>query len=242
MTWIASSGYFKGEIPQELHSNPEFRRATRNQMMAYLAIKECLEKIPAGALNHKERVGIVLGTSHGELDSTVSFLSELGLSGTARPFFFQSSLHHSILGFLTKVFSLTGPSLTVCNCHRSGEDAIQAALLLLESTVDLCLVVGVDALVPKIQGPLQSMYPAGTKLGEGAGVLLFANQVGKELAGCALAEFVEQSYLKEMSSEKVSSTYDSCAIEWVARSLAEKSEIVIEKPDHTGSKISWKLL
>lgn len=169
---ILSAGYYKGEVPPELLREPDFRRASRNQIMTYLAVKECLKAVPQVVLENRERVGAVLGTSHGELESTVSFLSELGTSGTARPLFFQSSLHHSTLGFLTKLFSLTGPSLTVSHGPRSGEDALAVAQLLLHSAVDVCLVIGVDALVPKIQEAMRAMYPLGTILKEGAGALL----------------------------------------------------------------------
>lgn len=244
MNWILSKGFFRGTIPENLSQQAEFRRATRNQMMAYLALQECFQSVPSEKWVHNPRLGIVLGTSHGELDSTVSFLGELGLSGTARPFYFQSSLHHSILGFLTKVFSLTGPSLTVCNCYQSGENALDAADLLLEGTVDACLVVGVDALVPKIAEPLLSMYPPETRLGEGAGALLIANARGKDQWGNAIACDLRQEKVGAVS-DAVPSLYDSSAIEWVAKRLttaSAHSQVSIGKPDGTFSHLSWKAL
>lgn len=240
VSWILSQGTFQGDIPQSLLELPDFRRATRNQMMAYLAIQECLKTVPESLLRNKERVGFVLGTSHGELDSTVSFLSELGVTGTARPFYFQSSLHHSILGFLTKTFGFTGPSLTVCNSYRSGEDAIRAAELLLQSVVDVVLVVGVDALVPKIAGPLLSMYPEGTKLSEGAGALLFAKDLANAGSTQVLARFKEQVFLSEYSGEAAPFGYDSSAVEILARNIASTKQIVIEKPGKTFSKLVWE--
>ena len=143
--------------------------------MAYLATEKCLKNTPMPFSEIREKMAVIVATSHGELESTVGFFEALEMERAARPLLFQSSLHNSTLGFLCKTFSLTGPGLTVSNSTRSGEDALSLADTLLFKTVDYCLVVGVDGLVPRIQKAFESMYPPGTKTGEGASALLLTN-------------------------------------------------------------------
>lgn len=103
-----------------IQNRPEFRRASKNMMLSWLAVSRVLDKYPD---IDKSKLGVVLATNYGELAITQEFLQTLCLSQMARPFLFQNSLHNATLGFLGLQFGLTGPSFTISNGVESGENA-----------------------------------------------------------------------------------------------------------------------
>lgn len=225
--YILSAGLYDGRSLEEMQNQAEFRRATRNQIFAYLAIQAVLEPHAARLSTILPRLGLVVGTGHGELAVTKDFLGELGKSGVARPILFQNSLHNATLGFLTKAFSVMGPALTVSNLFFSGENAIDLATVLLESgDVDYCLAVGVDGLVPELAPSLRECYPHGTRLGEGAGALLLSR---REISGCQAFLLAELTYGQGTPVPGVD-FYDANGIEIIARHQSA-GEIVQRKPD-----------
>lgn len=95
-------------------NRPELRRATRNMVAALEQVEALLATLPDGWLDAHRAIPVVVGTDDGELATTTAFLETLGRTGVARPFLFQSSLHHATLGFLSERLGLRGPGFTVC--------------------------------------------------------------------------------------------------------------------------------
>ncbi len=215
MIYVIAKGIYEKESLENLFSQGEFRRATRNMGIAYLSMKKCVDTVTLHWEKIQSSLGAVLGTSHGELNATAEFLSELAISNTARPLIFQSSLHNATLGFLAKQFGVTGPTLTVSNLEYSGEEALEAAeTLLLSNTISFCLVTCCDLIPEKLSGPFSDMYPPQKNLKEGAATLLLANEKGiSEIEG------LEPIGNLETLPPKRFSQYDSDYIESLARTF-----------------------
>jgi len=66
-------------------SLPEFRKATKNMLMVSSAIRQTL-----GPLQVPPDMGLVVGSSYGELETTKEFLITYAKLGLARPFLFPA--------------------------------------------------------------------------------------------------------------------------------------------------------
>lgn len=228
---------------QNFVSDPRFRKATRNMMMAFGAAQKAIAGFE-GALTD---CGFILGSSHGELEVTLQFLKTFAESATARPLLFQNSLHNSTAGFVSLSWRFTGPMLTVSNCYFSGEDAIDAGILMLnENQCRFCLVVGVEAKVPELIPGLLDAGLQNENWGEGAGAVLLASPQGvKDLKAKPLGEIdsVSCSHRRGEILEMPTGFYESNAVEILARAaLSEPTPAVLklDKPDGTFSRISWR--
>ncbi len=161
-------------------SKPKFRRASRGMIMTYVAVESLLERSwQLKELISEQRLGVVVGTSQGELEITKNFLTTLVKSETARPILFQNSLHNAVLGFLSIEFGIKGASMTVSNGSYSGEDAVATALDFLRADwCDACIAIGWDTKVNSFEKVWAALDPENVKRGEGAGALLLVNQSG----------------------------------------------------------------
>ncbi len=136
---------YQGEDISSFDKQPEFRRATRNQKLAYFVSKQCLTD------QKLDNCALIVATQHGELETTTQYLTQLELTQTPSPLLFQNSLHNSTLGFLSRLFAIRGPGFTVSDGLHSKSEARELAALLLQSTVEYCLVVSVDTSSPKVK-------------------------------------------------------------------------------------------
>jgi hypothetical protein len=130
-------------------SRPEYRKATRNMIMTVAAIETVLAQASGLSLDFGSldsgRMGLVLTSSHGEMDATIDFLRTLSDTGVARPLLFQNSLHNATTGFAAIQFKLTGPVVTTSHEGFGGEYALELAeSLLADHLCDLCWVVTVE--------------------------------------------------------------------------------------------------
>jgi len=229
---VRAAGIAVSPEPPEWETHPAFRRATRNMKLAVRAAEPVLKEY-AGS---RERLGLVIATSHGELETTCQFLRELGESGTARPLLFQNSLHNATSGFLSTYFSITGPTFTVSNRYFSGENALELASLLIgQGSADACLVIGVDSAPGTLEKMLHKMYPEGTTLVGGAAALLVD---GKE--GSVHLQRIEYQAVGTHASLDPSPFYDANAIEQVVRWFEEGCNFgawTLIKPDGSGTRL-----
>lgn len=221
---------------------PEFRKASRNMCLAYTALENLLSGLPEGWLeSERDNLGMVLGTSHGELDHTIQFLKGLGTNGIARPFLFQNSLHNATLGFLSQRLGVCGAGFTVSHRFFSGEDALELAVSLIEDgLLESCLVIGVDSLVEGFESLLESIYPRETKLGEGAGAVLLSRNETKEAPARAYLTSLRRESAGTIATNGGPGYYDSNAIEILARLVTSDpfpTLIEIPKPDGSRSRI-----
>lgn len=207
--YLIAKGVYQGESLDSLLEKGDFRRATKNMCVAYLSMKYCVDALGEDWKVVQQNAGAVLGTSHGELAATANFLEEFGKNNTARPLVFQSSLHNASLGFIAKQFGITGPALTVSDKYRSGQEALEAAeILLSENICKFCFVTGVDLIPEQISSLFFKMYMDGKLPNEGAATVLLANEEG---ISCLKNSYSLKKW--EMGAVNPSFKYDSDFIE-----------------------------
>lgn len=235
--FVHAVSHFDRKMVESLIPHPDFRRATLNMRLAYAAASALTRKIPTPVPN--TRVGLVVGTSYGELQATYDFFSGLAVENIARPLAFQNSLHHSTLGFVSRMLQFLGPGLTVSRDYFTGEDAIDAGVQLLALECDYVIVIGVDAVVEPLRDLMQARIGTELQLAEGAGALLLSRE-----ATDALYE-IEVLFGKNQAGQvlKASSHYDSDAVEIVAKSIDENYSggvLSLRKPDGKVSSIGMR--
>lgn len=226
----------------------DLRKATRNMLMAHAVVEKVLQPFPQLIPEFRSNIGVILGTGHGELETTKEYLKCYRQQRAARPLLFQNSLHNSTLGFLSQAFGFTGPVVTQSNLFFTGEKALDTAVLLLRGGQALfCLVIGVDALVPDIQEPFRLIYPASIEPGEGCAAVLLAGEEGLErLPSTQTKGMLDKIYYEQNKNEvpwgHLDSYYDSDAIEKLVLAL-EKSDssgkLSLQKPDGSCSVIEF---
>jgi hypothetical protein len=255
--FVAAVGTAKRTECVDMDRDPSFRKATLPMMMAWRALDKALKQIAtakedADRILSKKDWGLVFGTSHGELEVTKDFLVTLATKGLARPILFQNSLHHSTLGFISLKLGINGPGITVSNHFFSGEDAIAAALDLIDGgNCDIAVTIAVDTIVPGLEAALGQYYPGGQIQGEGAGCLILANARGLAILGVEALAVFDSISLRYQPTEsaiqdsliEVYSDYDSDGIEKIAIYLQEAQHLQnlsLKKPDGSAAIIRWK--
>ena len=238
---ILACGNSTPEEFYRLKALPELRRATTNMLAVSAAIERLAPK--PEALAGSTDLGVVIGTSHGELEPTVEFLRELGATRTARPFLFQNSLHNATLGFLTQRYALRGAGFTVSRRWHSGEDALELAADLLHTGTERVLVIGVDGLPPGLEGALAETYPQGTRLRGGAGALLLG--LPEKFPDRCLAVIDSLEFLPPASAPSPVGqvSYDSDAVELLAQSPQRKplpDFLDLVKPDGSATHVRFR--
>lgn len=234
--FILASALTDRSAVESLVSLPDFRRATVNMRMAYQVAKEVMQSIPAET--PRERIALVVGTSYGELPSTYDFFAGLASEQIARPLAFQNSLHHSTLGFVSRMLKITGPGFTVSREYFTGEDALElGAQMLTAAGAEFAIVVGVDGIVDSVKALMQERIGERYQLGEGAGAVLLSAE--KRGARFALAIDSCPRSLRAVTPEH--SQYDSDAIALLAQALQRPGfsggEIALNKPNGRQSKL-----
>jgi 3-oxoacyl-(acyl-carrier-protein) synthase len=249
--YAVSLARVNGQTP--VATSAEFRKATRNMLLAHAAMSEALTPLQPWLEKHGTHdFGMVLGSSHGELEVTMRFLVTLAETKVARPLLFQNSLHNSTTGFLAQTWpqtSLTGPAFTVSNSYFTGEDALDTgALLINEGQCRFCLVVGVDARVPELIPGLEKSGVPQSAWGEGAAAIVLCSSEGLALAGLQpISELAGVQYSRggprPMGGDSgFQDFYDSNAIDHCVQQLRTSSacELDLKKPDGCRSHVVWK--
>lgn len=180
--WLVAGASYQGESIEPLLEKPDFRRATRNMILSYVAVQKLNEKKPIDW----NTCALVVATAHGEFQATRDFLWELERTSTARPLLFQNSLHNSTVGFLSRMFQARGPVFTISDGNFSGERGLELARELLETgVVRQCVVVGVDGKVSEL---------GAAALGEGAGAVLMTSEQSGGLPCPEFQSITEKPY------------------------------------------------
>lgn len=244
------------EILPTYSKSPEFRKASHAMTLASTALRGIFEDVPTAAYPEiAHHLGLVVGSSHGELEVTAQFLEHIGNQNIARPLLFQNSLHNSTLGFLTVKYDIRGAAMTVSHGVFSGEDALDCATTLLRSgESELCLALSYDIWIPRLEGVRDYFYPAGLKRGGGAAAVLLATGAGMRLLPdqiepiAELVDIEKQHLLDESVIVDISKVpqphYDGNAIEQLAlflnsnaQSNSQPDHLTLHKPDGRKSRI-----
>ncbi len=238
--FILSQAIIKQDDIIDLKKMPEFRKATKNMILSYLAASKVLSYLSDRG---QYSIGIVVGSGHGELQATNSFCKDYTLYAKSRPIFFQNSLHNSTLGYLANKLQLSGSATSMSNSYFSGEDALDFAIDEIKlDLVDLYLVIGVDCLCDELSTSQQGLYPLNVNLSEGASALLLSSDSfvkNHPTAPLGTLKAVEYSYHEDMDSVKsvnFENFYDSNAIEQIILS-DKKSTLNLPKPNGQTSSI-----
>ena len=111
---------------------PAWRKATRNMIMAVKSMEQALLQTPMLMEQKRSDLGLVVGTSSGEIETSAEFIITLAKTGVARPLLFQNSLHNATSGFASIHFGITGPTFSISDRERTPVEAMYLADLLLE--------------------------------------------------------------------------------------------------------------
>lgn len=143
---IIGVGSFTQNELSEFTAPPQWRKATRNMIMATASVQRALgEPQPQWLSEASERVGLIVGTNSGELDTTTEFLATFVKSGMARPVLFQNSLHNATAGFTSIQFKMRGPSFTLSSGNNTATECVTLAeSLMADGIVDICIVICVE--------------------------------------------------------------------------------------------------
>ena len=145
MIKVLGAGTFAAEELVSLSVPPQWRKATRNMIMATTSIERALQQVTGLNVEHNDLVALVLGSCSGELEATGEFLSTWAKLGMARPVLFQNSLHNASTGFAAIQYKMVGPSFTVSADERTPQECIELArALLVESQARVCIVTLVE--------------------------------------------------------------------------------------------------
>lgn len=217
---------------------PEFRKATINMMLAAASLDEAFAQVPMlQGCEYVSSAALVLGSSYGELGTTISFLEQLSQSGMARPLLFQNSLHNSTLGFLTMRLKLLGPAMTVSNSLVTGENCLElAATLLNDKNVPYCVVTAVDSIVTELR--LEDAHTIGST-GEGAATVVVTTREQAELRKWPVLAYLERIEYHQASDQASKAAdgpnaYHSDAIEKLIahlRSGVRADTLTLRKPN-----------
>lgn len=212
-----------------LRARPELRKATELMLLAHAAATSALASLSLP----RERLGLVVGSGQGELETTKEFYKALARENLARPFLFQNSLHHSTTGLLSQALGLTGPAVTVSEGFYTAEAALGAAAdLLAAGLCDGCLVVCADTLVPDLGPGLSPRYPEGFARGEGAAAML----VAKNAAGASFAFSLPTIRTQaDRRFPQLPGYYDADGLARLIEGRATGAQLTLAKPDGTAS-------
>jgi hypothetical protein len=162
-------------------SSRYWRRMTR---LSRLAATCALQVLDDGPSLDTATLGVVWGTSMGELDSTTNFLARLFEEGVGRssPTAFQNSVYNTFPGHLSMALGLSGPSETLSAGAATGAAALMRGLdLVAMGELPACLVVCGSELSDLRRRAAAFEGPDSVPLGEGVAAILLAPGSGISL-------------------------------------------------------------
>jgi 3-oxoacyl-[acyl-carrier-protein] synthase II len=124
----------------------KMRRSDRLSKMAVSAVADALGNSGIEDIN-KERLGVIVASAFGAHGTTFDFLDgilDFGEAGVS-PTVFSNSVHNAAASYISSVFDIHGPTLTVTQFHFSFQYALQLAQLWLnEGRCEYVLAGAVD--------------------------------------------------------------------------------------------------
>ena len=137
---------------EELITSPQRRRMDRLSRMAVAASRLALvdASVPLEAID-RERVGVVFGTSLGNIEDSAAHLDRIFGRGpaAASPMVFPNLVMNAPAGYIAMEFGFTGVNFTVAQGEVSGEHAVALGCDMVQSgRADLVLAGGGDELAP----------------------------------------------------------------------------------------------
>ena len=143
------AGQVKGFDPQEHFDRKEARRLDRFVQFAVVATRQALEdaKLTINADN-AERVGVVIGTAVGGIETLLTEFEKLQAGGPRRlsPFFLPMMLADAASGQVAISCGAKGPNIAIVSACASGSNAIgEAAEMIRRGDADAIISGGSEA-------------------------------------------------------------------------------------------------
>lgn len=226
--------------PADYIPEDEARRMDRFTQLGYVAVQRALEHSRLVVEDaHRERIGIILNTCFGPLESTVSFLGKVIRDGAkkAPAAVFPNTVYNAFTGKITIGFGFHGTNSTVsgCNALTYGVEMIRAGV------DDAMIVGGCEELAPTIvRGFEQRGYlgPSGTAaaglaLGEGAAALVIEREgFARDRGATLLAEVLDFGHANAVGDVCDPFPADAEALCWaieqaLARSGAKARDVAL---------------
>ncbi len=137
---------------KELITSPQFRRMDRLSRMAVAASRLALDdaRIAVDGVS-SERVGVLFGTSLGDLADSAAHLERIFTRGpaAASPMVFPNLVMNAPAGYIAMEFGFTGVNFTVAQAEVTGEHAVALGCDVVRSgRADVVLAGGGDELSP----------------------------------------------------------------------------------------------
>jgi 3-oxoacyl-[acyl-carrier-protein] synthase II len=148
------------------------RRTSRVSRMTVAATRLALAD---ARLDDASAAGLVLGTEHGDLHSTVEFVEGFLRAGPTglSPLLFPNTVMNTMASTATIAVGTRGPSLTLNVRTVGGELAVaRAAHTVASGRLDVALAGGVDVRNPIVESALAELGAGAEVRGEGATVLV----------------------------------------------------------------------
>ena len=101
-----------------------------------------------------EKIGLFWGTSFGPLETSFRFLDTLldDGEGQASPTLFSHSVHNAAAGYLSRIFTINGPAITLSSYTWPFLDALnQAFLTICSGVIDRAIVVTSEMYSPLME-------------------------------------------------------------------------------------------
>lgn len=125
-----------------------------------------------------KRIGVIIGSTYGLLDSQEKFLKMLYRTGKGSPMYFQQTANNLLSGIIAYEHHINGFNMTLYNGWTAGLDSILLAeQLISDSQLDIVIAGGIDILTDFVMS--QYHYLMGKNSfrdyflpGEGVGILL----------------------------------------------------------------------
>lgn len=239
-----------GAIEFGEYDNPRVtRRMDRFTQMAYLAVRKALAKAGVDmATLPADRVGIIMNTCYGPLDSTRRYISKLICDGPKKvpAAVFPNTVHNAFTGLITMEIAAHGTNSTV-----SGQNPICYGLdMIRQGFDDLLIVGGCDELISTLEngfaaaglggaggagaGPGPGLYDRDRDvfaLGEGAAVLVIENEASMRARGAQpLAEVLDYGMANGLHSEASNAfPSDARTLQYVMQQALERSGVTADQ-------------
>ncbi len=149
------------------------------------------------AIINNYRVGVIIGSTFGLIDSQAKFLQTLYRTGKGSPLLFQQTANNLLSGVIAYQYHMDGLNMTLYNGWTAGLDAvILASQFIIANQVDLMVIGAVDILNETIDFHYQYKKEFTKKFlpAEGAGVLI--------LEGSEIAAHRSQKIIGRLSGNK----------------------------------------
>ena len=227
------------------------RRMDRFTQMAYIAVRKALVKSGVDMAGLRaDRVGIIMNTCYGPLDSTRRYISKLICGGPKKvpAAVFPNTVHNAFTGLITMEIAAHGTNSTV-----SGHNPICYGLdMIRQGRDDLLIVGGCDELIASLESGFAAAGLDGADgidaghgpglydrdrnvfaLGEGAAVLVIESEASMRARGAQpLAEVLDYGMANGLHGETSNAfPADAAALQYVMQQAMERSGIARDQVD-----------